>query len=118
MTIWLGGLCLALYLFMLYFRAFIYADMYKAPDDPYGISDIIELLLGSQVLILFIITGVVAINLFIKGNSQSKKSAALLVLFYLALYFAYSPLHTLPAKYSSNMPNKSFKSGTPQSDAP
>lgn len=121
-TIWLGGLCLALFLFMLYFRAFIYSGMYIAPEDPYGISDIIEFLLGSLMIMLYIISAIVAIFLFIKGNTQSKISAFFLIILCLVLYFAFSPLHTVAAKYGSNLPNKALNSqpsaaGTPQSGA-
>lgn len=45
--LWLGAGCLTIYIIRLVFRAFFYADMYIAPNDPYGISDVIELLLGA-----------------------------------------------------------------------
>ena len=32
------------------FRAFVYANMYIAPDAPYGVSDVIELVLGVVLL--------------------------------------------------------------------
>ncbi|MBU1310984.1 MAG: hypothetical protein KKE30_15785, partial [Gammaproteobacteria bacterium] len=80
-TIWMGGICFAQLIGMLAFRAFIYADMYKAPDDPYGISDIIEFLLGSVFLVFLAVSGILSLALFFKGNAQSKKSAAFLVLF-------------------------------------
>jgi len=107
LVMWLGGACLAMYLFMLYFRAFIYADMYIAPGDPYGISDIIEFIVGSLMGVLFIASCIVSVLLLINGNAQSKISATLLVLLCLALYFAFSPLHNMAAKYSEKMPNNS-----------
>ena len=109
LVMWLGGVCLAVYLFMLYFRAFIYADMYIAPGDPYGVSDIIEFILGSLMGVLIIASCIVSFLLLINGNAQSKISASLLVLLCLALYLAFSPLHNMAAKYSNNkMPNKAL----------
>mgnify|MGYP000010999940 CR=1 FL=1 len=101
-VLFLGVTSLVLYLFILYFRAFIYSDLYIAPDDPYGVADIIELLLGLIMVLLFIASACVAIYLLAKGCSQSKISAILLILFWLALYLSFSPLHTLAAQYGSS----------------
>ena len=57
---------------MLAFRAFIYADMYKAPDDPYGISDVIEFFLNCLFLLFLVIAVLLAVTLFFKGSVQSK----------------------------------------------
>ena len=107
LVMWLGGTCLAVYLFMLYFRAFIYADMYIAPGDPYGISDIIEFILGSLMGVLIIVSCIASFLLLISGNAQSKISAALLVLLCLTFYLAFSPLHNMAAKYSAKIHNNS-----------
>lgn len=107
LVMWLGGTCLVVYLFMLYFRAFIYADMYIAPGDPHGMSDIIEFILGSLMGVLIIVSCIASLLLLISGNAQSKIAAALLVLLCLTLYLAFSPLHNMAAKYSAKMPNNS-----------
>ena len=98
-VITLAVLSLLLFLFMLYFRAFIYADMYIAPGDPYGISDIIELILRLIFIFLSIISGIVSLVLFIRGAKQSKLLAGCLVILYLALYLSFGPLHHLAASY-------------------
>ncbi len=100
-TIWMGALCLAHVIGMLVFRAFIYADMYKAPEDPYGISDIIEFLLGCVFLVFLAVSVLLSIILFFRGNVQSKKSAAFLVLFCVVLFASYIPLHQLAAGWGS-----------------
>ncbi|WP_105215886.1 MULTISPECIES: hypothetical protein [unclassified Pseudoalteromonas] len=97
-SIWLGALTFLLFVFMLYFRAYIYAGMYIEPDAPYGISDIIEFLLGCLFLLLMAASVILAVALFIKGSVQSKKSGALLVVFCVVLFIAYSPLHNMAAR--------------------
>jgi len=96
-SIWIGALTFSLFAFMLYFRAYIYADMYIEPDAPYGISDIIEFLLGCIFLLLMVASVTLAITLFAKGSVQSKKSGALLVVFCAVLFLIYSPLHNIAA---------------------
>ena len=97
-SIWIGALTFSLFAFMLYFRAYVYAGMYIEPDAPYGISDIIEFLLGCIFLLLMAVSVIFAIVLFIKGSVQSKKSGVLLLVFCVVLFFAYSPLHNMAAR--------------------
>lgn len=97
-TIWVGAITLSLFAFVLYFRAFIYAGMYIEPGAPYGISDIIEFLLGSVFLLLIVISVVLAVVLFIKGSVQSKKAGGCLLVFCVTLFIAYSPLHDIAAR--------------------
>ena len=87
------------FLFMLYFRAAIYADMYIAPDEPYGISDIIELLLGCIFILLSVVSGIVAIVLLIRGAKQSRVFAGFLIVLHVILYVIFGPLHILAANY-------------------
>ncbi|PUA28609.1 MAG: hypothetical protein B0W54_12505 [Cellvibrio sp. 79] len=101
-TFWLGALTFFLFAFMLFFRAFIYADMYIEPGAPYGISDIIELLLACIFLLLIIISVCFAVVLLVKRKTQSKKAALYLVAFCTLLFAAYSPLHTLAARLGSS----------------
>lgn len=97
----LAVLSIALFLYMLYFRAFIYAGMYIAPDDPFGISDIIEFLLGSAFILLSLISGVVSLVLFIRGATQSKILAGGLVVTHAIMYLSFGSMHSLAANYGS-----------------
>ncbi|WP_415898525.1 hypothetical protein [Neptuniibacter sp. QD48_11] len=96
-----AALSISLFSFMLFFRAFVYADMYIAPNDPYGISDTIELLLGFLFLLLSIFSGVVALVLLLKGVKQSKLAACGLIGLHLVLYSTYGFLHSKAALLSS-----------------
>ncbi len=60
-TITLASLSITLFLFRLYFRAEIYADMYIGENDVYGIADVIELLCAVTALILAAVSVIVAI---------------------------------------------------------
>ena len=100
-TIVLGAVCLAWFVFMLYFRAFVYADMYKAPDDPYGISDILEFFMGLVFLVILLVNVLASIVLMFRGVKQTKKYAAGLILFSVVLFFTYSPLHSFAARWGS-----------------
>lgn len=99
-SIFLASLSLILFLFMIYFRAEIYAGMYKAPDDPYGISDIIEFLLGCLFLLLITISVVSALVLAVKGARQAKFASCGVVVFNLLLFLLHGPAHEWAANYA------------------
>ena len=84
---------------MLAFRAFVYAGMYKAPEDPYGISDIIEFFLYVIFMFLLGISLLLAFVLMFRGESQTKKAAIGLVVYCIVLFFSYSPLHSIVARW-------------------
>jgi len=69
----LGIVCFAWFVFMYVFRAYIYADMYKAPGDHHGISDIIELFMEIAFIVLLAISVVTSIILMFRGMAQTKK---------------------------------------------
>ncbi|AXX92720.1 hypothetical protein CPU12_02510 [Malaciobacter molluscorum LMG 25693] len=98
--IFLSSISLLHFIFMLIFRAFIYMKMYKAPQDPYGISDIIELILYIIFLILLFISFLVSIFLLIKGNNKTRKASFYLIVFSVSLYYLFSPLHHYAARIS------------------
>ena len=100
-TIVLGAVCFAWFVFMLYFRAFVYADMYKAPDDPFGISDILEFFMGLVFLVIELVNVLASIVLMFRGVTQTRKFAAGLIAFSVVLFFAYSPLHSIAARWGS-----------------
>jgi hypothetical protein len=95
----LAVLSVGLFVFMLYFRAEIYAEMYIVPDEPYGLSDIIELLLGCVFIVLSAVSGIVALVLFFRGTKQSKIFAGGLLILHTTMYLSFGPLHTLAANY-------------------
>lgn len=97
----LAVLSIVLFLYMLYFRAFIYADIYIAPDEPYGTSDIIELLLGAVFILLSLVSGVVSLASFIRGATQSKVWAVGLVVTHAVMYLSFASMHALAANYGS-----------------
>lgn len=100
-ALWVGSICLIHVVGMLAFRAFIYAGMYKATDDPYGVSDIIELFLACLFLFFLVLSVFLSLALFFKGVMQSKKSAVFLVVFCIFLIISYPPLRQLAAGWGS-----------------
>jgi len=99
--IFLAIVSLSLFIFMLYFRAAIYAGMYIEPDAPYGISDIIEFLLGCLFMLLSLISGITALILFFRGAKQSKIFSCGLIFLHVCLYASFNTLHNLAANYGS-----------------
>ena len=83
------------------FRAFIYAGMYIAPDAPYGISDVIEFVLGWILIAIGAVTAITALTLLIRGPRPNRIIGALLALLLLALAAALEPLHSAAAEWSS-----------------
>ena len=94
----LGILVFVWFALMLFFRAFIYADMYIAPDDPYGTSDIIEFLMGIVFIALLSFIAITSAILIYKGKPQTKKAAIGLIVFCIVLFFSYPPLHTIASR--------------------
>jgi hypothetical protein len=74
--------------------------MYKAPDDPYGISDILEYFIAMATLGLIVLTALVAIYLIIKGPPQNRVAAGWLLAICSAAASLYIPLHGLAAHLS------------------
>lgn len=100
-VVFLALVSLVLFLFMLYFRAAIYSDMYIAPGDPYGVSDIIEFILGCIFLLLSVVSGIVSVVIFFRGTYQSKLFSVGLILLHAGLYLSFGVLHTLAANYAA-----------------
>ena len=99
LVIALGSTCFLWLVAMLVFRAYFYADMYIAPEDPYGISDIIEYLMWLVFVALLGLSSFASVVLFIKGKSQTKKAAIGLVIFCIILFFSLYPLHHIAARW-------------------
>jgi hypothetical protein len=80
------------------FRYFFYNSMYKAPNDPYGVSDIIELLLGYCFIFVVLVSIAISLYLIVKKDLIIKKQCGLLIVFSIALVMLVSPLHNLAAR--------------------
>lgn len=83
------------------FRAFVYADMYIAPDAPYGISDVIEVVLGVALLALGAVAVITSLTLMARGPKSNRVAGALLGSLVLVLALVLDPLHIAAAKWSS-----------------
>lgn len=72
--------------------------MYKAPNAPYGISDIIELLLGYCFIFVVLVSIAILLYLMVKKDLIIKKQCGLFIVFFIALVMLVSPLHNLAAR--------------------
>ncbi|WP_396271389.1 hypothetical protein [Ideonella sp.] len=82
------------------FRFAWYSRMYIGPNDPYGISDVIELILGGLLVLVLAGSVVTAIALAIQGPRENRQASKWLTLICLAVVLLLQPLHNLAAKYS------------------
>ncbi len=105
----LGGLLLLQFVAGVAFRAFVYADMYIAPDAPYGISDLIEFALGCALLATAVMAILVVVALAAKGPRSNRVAAALLSALLLVLGVLLNPAHTAAAKWSARHDLKSTR---------
>jgi hypothetical protein len=96
----LGSSAIAMLLVVLVFRFAVYRHMYIAPGDPYGISDIIELLLGLGLMGALGVSFVAAIALAIRGPRDNRIAAGWLLGVCVLVAVAVEPLHTLAAKWA------------------
>jgi len=87
-------------LLMVVFRFAVYRHMYIGPDDPYGLSDVIEFLLGWLLIGLLGASVLWACVLLAKAPRDNWK-AALCMLLVSGLVLALAvPLHTLAGKWA------------------
>jgi len=103
----LAGLLLLQFLAGVAFRAFVYADMYIAPDAPYGMSDLIVFALGCALLATGAVAILVAVALAAKGPRSNRVAASFLSALLLVLAVLLDPAHTAAAKWSSRHDLKS-----------
>ena len=94
----LAALCLLLLLAILCFRALIYSRLPISPGDPYGIADIIELLLGVALILSLAVSAGVAVALGFKGPQFNRQAAAWLGLVVVLVAAVAGPLHTFVAR--------------------
>jgi hypothetical protein len=97
----LAVLCGLLLACILLFRAFGYSHLPIAPGEPTGISDLIELALGSALLVVLVISAGMALSLGIKGPRQNRMAAVWLGMVVLLIAALAGPLHTFVARWAS-----------------
>jgi hypothetical protein len=85
---------------VLLFRFAVYRHMYIAPGDPYGISDVIELLLGLGLMFVLGVSFIAAIALAVRGPKENRIAAGWLLGVCILVAVAVDPLHTLAAKWA------------------
>ena len=85
---------------VLVFRFAVYRHMYIAPGDPYGISDIVELLLGLGLMCVLGISLIAAIALAVRGPKENRIAAGWLLVVCVLVAVVVEPLHTLAAKWA------------------
>lgn len=95
----LAGLLLFQFVLGVAFRASVYADMYIAPDEPYGIADVIEFMLGWVLLALGFVAVVVSITLAVRGPRCNRVAAGWLGALVLLLGVLVGPAHTAAARW-------------------
>lgn len=74
--------------------------MYKAPNDPYGISDIIEFGLGVTLMGAIAVSLLGAVALAIRGPRDNRIAAAWLFGACVLISVLIEPLHALAARWA------------------
>ncbi|MBH9578778.1 hypothetical protein I7X39_17950 [Inhella sp. 1Y17] len=96
----LGFTAAALFFVGLIFRFAVYSRLYIGPNDPYGISDVIELILGVLLLLVLAVSVVAAFALAMQGSPENRKASKWLALTCAVLILLLQPLHHLAARFS------------------
>ncbi|AXV33668.1 hypothetical protein BFW41_06970 [Aeromonas hydrophila] len=93
-------LCLSLFLIRLGFRAFGYNQLYHNPNDPYGISDLIEGVLTLIYLVSLGLCIVHALRVLLRHWNQGVLGASALLALCAVQWYCYDYLHHLAASLS------------------
>lgn len=93
--------CVGTLAMQLAFRGLFYSHLPIAPGEPYGISDLIELLLGSVLIAILVATALAALILGVQGPRPNRVAAGWLTLLVLAIAMLAGPAHDLAARLSS-----------------
>lgn len=99
-TIQLATLCFSLFLLRLGFRAFGYDQLYHNPNDPYGISDLIEGVLTLIYLVSLGLCIVHALRVLLRHWNQGALGASALLALCAIQWHSYDYLHYLAASLS------------------
>ncbi|MFM4678170.1 hypothetical protein ACEUD4_07230 [Aeromonas media] len=93
----LATLCFSLFLIRLGFRAFGYDLLYHNPNDPYGISDLIEVTLALIYLVSLGLCILHALWILLRHWEQGALGASALLALCAAQWHSYDYLHHLAA---------------------
>jgi len=96
----LATLCFSLFLIRLGFRAFGYDLIYHNPNDPYGISDLIEMALAILYLTILGLCIIHALRVLLRHRDQGALGASALPALCVAQWHSYDYLHHLVASFS------------------
>lgn len=95
-----GAASMLFFFAVLFFRFAVYRHMYLAPDEPYGLSDIVEFLLGSALMLVVGASALFALVLAVRGPRENRVAAAWLFFTCAAIGLLLDPLHTLAARWA------------------
>lgn len=98
----LATLCFSLFLIRLGFRVFGYDLLYHNPNDPYGISDLIEVVLAIIYLASLGLCIIHALRVLLRHRDQGALGASALLALCALQWHSYDYLHHLAA--SLNIP--------------
>jgi hypothetical protein len=93
----LATLCFSLFLIRLGFRAFGYDQLYHNPNDPYGISDLIEVALALIYLLSLGLCILHAVWILLRHWDQGALGASALLALCTVQWHSYDYLHHLAA---------------------
>ncbi|KUE79698.1 hypothetical protein ATO46_18465 [Aeromonas schubertii] len=96
----LATLCLSFFLIRLGFRAFVYDQLYHNPNDPYGISDLIEVALALIYLTSLSLCILHALWILLRNRDRGALEASALLALCAAQWHSYDYLHHLVASLS------------------
>ncbi len=96
----LATLCFSLFLIRLGFRAFGYDLFYHNPNDPYGISDLIEGALAFIYLVSLGLCILYALWILLRNRDRGALEASALLALCAAQWHSYDYLHHLAASLS------------------
>ena len=98
----LATLSVVKFIVVIGFRALIYKHMYIAPNEPFGIADVIEFLLGCALLATLGLSTITAAVLAIRGPKTSRIWAFVLLGIAALALVAYDPVHKFAAQWSAS----------------
>ncbi|CAJ1890469.1 hypothetical protein PKDLPJHF_02981 [Aeromonas veronii] len=96
----LAIICFSLFLIRLGFRAFGYDQFYHNPNDPYGISDLIEVALAIIYLTILGLCIIHALRVLLRHRDQGALGASALLALCALQWHSYDYLHHLAASLS------------------
>ncbi|MBL0559905.1 hypothetical protein [Aeromonas hydrophila] len=96
----LAIICFSLFLFRLGFRAFGYDLLYHNPNDPYCISDLIEVALAIIYLVSLALCIQHALRILLQNRDRGALESSALLALCAAQWHSYDYLHHLAASLS------------------